>query len=260
MTLKTISKPRQVTCAVLMSAMAVAGCDEAINLTPGAVDKADICSPFRQQIADARKSDLQQQANAAVAGALIGAVLGAAVAGSGNRAQGALLGATIGGLAGYSDVYYKQVAKRSRDASSLLGNVNSDAGKERALVTQTGRATASLRSCRSRQLSSLRSRVRGGKVTKSAAKAELRQIRGWAAQDNRLVSAAFNGIGQRVDAYVDVTNGVARTQSSISAAGARKRTPNVSRVKSERTAQINSAKRSEERVNSEIKALEVLLG
>ena len=39
--------------------------------------------------------------NNAATGALIGAGLGAAVAGDGDRAQGALLGGAIGGAAGY---------------------------------------------------------------------------------------------------------------------------------------------------------------
>ncbi|MWB77049.1 glycine zipper 2TM domain-containing protein [Pseudooceanicola sp. 216_PA32_1] len=260
MNFELLSNTGKAGCIALVASLSLAGCDEQITLAPGAVNAADTCSKFRADVEASRRSDLQKQANAAIAGALIGAVLGAAVAGSDNRAQGALIGASLGGLAGYSEVYYKQVAQRSADANSLLGNVNADAGKERALLTRTGTAAKNLRNCRSSQLASLRSRAVSGKVTKTAARSELNQIKVWVAQDNRLISAAFNGVGQRLDAFVDVTGSVARTQQGINSAGARAKTPNVARLSSERSQQITVSTRSESKVNAEIEALQVLLG
>ena len=103
-------------------------------------------------------------------------------------------------------------------------------------MTQTGRAAVALQKCRRAQLASLRSRVKSGKTEKATARNELRAIKSWVDQDNRIVSAAFNGIGKRVDAYVDVTNATAKTQRSISTSSARARTPNVARAKNENAA------------------------
>ncbi|WP_165586933.1 YMGG-like glycine zipper-containing protein [Pseudaestuariivita atlantica] len=247
-------------------------CDEQITLTQTAQDPNDNCTPFRQQISDARRTEIQKQTQNAVAGAVVGGILGALVAGgdSQQRARGALIGAAAGGLAGYSATYYNQKKQRSSDAAALLRSVNADASRESALVSRTGKAANSLRSCRISQLAALESRVKRQQVSKSQAKAELRQIRAKVSGDNRIISAAFNGIGQRVDAYVDATAAetgvnraiVANQRAAQNARDRRARaaTPNVARV-STQSSQIRAAdKRASDAVDRKLNSLEILLG
>ena len=251
---------RLVTITGLCVSMLLAGCDEAIDLTLDATNPADGCSQYRMQIAAARRTELDKQAEAAVAGAVLGAVFGAALGGSDNRAQGALIGASLGGLVGYSAVYSRQVLSRSKDANNLLTNVNADAAKERGLLTQAGNAAVSLQGCRRSQLASLRSRVNSGKIDKDAANVELRNIKTWVTQDNRIVSAAFNGIGKRVDAYVDVRNATADAQNSISTSSAKARTPNVNRVQAEQAQRVTNYNNGQRAIERDIEVLDVLLG
>jgi len=257
------------------SVLALAACDEAIVLSASEQDPTDRCVPFRQSIAAARQTDINQQAQGALAGALFGAVLGAAAGGNAeDRQRNILLGAAAGGLTGLSATYYNQVAQRSRDANSLLRNVNSDARTERALVTRTGQAARSLRSCRVQQLQALESAVRGGRISASDARARLRVARSRIATDNRIVSAAFNGIGNRVDAYVDATATAAGVNRAIltneararsaaqarSAQRARSATGNVAAVSRDTRSVQAADTRQRQVVQNRLDALEALLG
>lgn len=259
----------------LMSTVALVACDEAIVLSAADQDPTDRCVPFRQSIAAARETEINQQAQGAVAGAIFGAMLGAAAGGStDDRQRNMLLGAAAGGLAGFSATYYRQVAQRSRDATSLLRNVNADARIERALVTRTGQAAQSLRSCRVQQLQQLEAAVRGGSLSASDARARLRVVRSQIATDNRIVSAAFNGIGNRVDAYVDATataagvnrailTNEARAQNAAqarSAQSARAATGNVSAVSRDARNLQTADARQRQVVENRLDALEALLG
>lgn len=246
--------------AMSIALVGLSGCDEAILLTDAATNPSDQCSVYRKTIADARQSDIQQQQNAAVAGALIGALAGAAIGGGGNRFEGALLGAGAGAALGVGSTYYQQKAQRAADSQALLASVNGDAKAERAVVTETGRATVALRDCRSAQLSGLSKRVRSGTVETAAARAELNSIKKLIEQDNQIISAAFNGIGERVNDYVDATATVASTNQSISTASARAATPAVAAVSADQKRVMSSDERARSRLESEINAIEVLLG
>ena len=257
---------------VLAGTMALSGCDEQIVLTDAAVTADDSCSRYRATIAQARQTDIQQQAAGAAAGALIGAVLGAAIAGSQgqDRTRGALIGAGLGGLTGLSATYYQQLRERAADQATLLATVNSDARRELGLITQTGQATQALRSCRQQQVANLAARVRSGATTAEAGRAELAQLRARLSADNQVVSASFNGIGQRVDAYVDATSQATQVQSAIiraerppapqAAQRVRASVPNVTRAATQSTAIVAQDQQSVARIEQEIDALEVLLG
>ncbi len=244
----------------IVAAMALQGCSEGIQLAPGMVNKDDSCSRYRGVIAEARQTEIQQQQQAAMAGAMIGAVFGGLMAGPDNRAEGMIAGAAAGGLVGLSATYFQQKAQLSSDSSTLLNSVNSDAGSEGQLITKTGQAAAALRNCRSVQIADLTKRVRAGDVEKSAARAELRTIEARVRNDNQVISAAFNGIGERVSAYVDARQQVATTDAAITLASAQAATPNVSKVVSARTSQVNADDIARQRQQAEIEALQVLLG
>jgi outer membrane lipoprotein SlyB len=255
---------------VLASTTVLQGCDEQIMLTDAALDPGDNCSSFRETISAARRTEMEQQAEAAIAGAVFGAILGAAVAGgdADDRRQGAILGALGGGLAGFSATYYQQLAGRAADADALLASVNSDAGRERQLVTQTGAAARALRDCRRAQLTTLAGQVRAGSIEKSAARAQLATIQTRLAQDNQIISAAFNGIGRRVDAYIDATAATAQVERGMittrsgppAATQARAATPNVARAASDSASVAAADAEAAARIDREIDALEVLLG
>ena len=246
--------------AVTLSAMTLSGCDNSIALGPRAADKNDPCVQYREVIVAARKTDIQQQQDAAVAGAIFGAILGAAVSSRDDRAQGMLTGAAIGGLAGLSATYYNQKAERAADSRALLASVNGDAQNEGTLVTKTGQAAKSLRSCRRGQVAAVTKSVRSGSVDAATARAQLTNIKSRINTDNKLITAAFNGITERVNAYTDATKTVASADSAISASSARSATPNVTRVSAQRTQTVNADTREKQRLQSEVEALEVLLG
>ncbi len=253
----------------LTGAMALQGCSETITLTEAANDPSDTCNGFRQTIVAARKTEINQQIAGAAAGAVVGALLGAALAS--DSGQGALIGALGGGLTGLGATYYKQKAANASDANALLRSVNSDAAKERQLVTQTGRAAQSLRNCRNGQLTALERQIRSKSITSDQARAQLKQIKRKVAEDNRIVSAAFNGIGQRVDAYVDASAAAAQVDraaisasrapsSSANVSSARASTRSVNAVVQDQNRAVNSDNQARQQIDNRIEALEILVG
>ena len=259
---------------VLMGALALSGCDESIALTDAGNDPSDACNGFRQTIVAARQTDINQQAQNAAAGALVGALIGAAVNADGSaedRRRGAILGALGGGLVGFSATYYQQQAQRAADSNQLLRSVNADAAAERGLVTRTGRAAAGLRQCRINQLNTLERQIRAGSVSPSQGRAQLNAIKTKVAGDNQLISASFNGIGQRVNAYVDASAAagqvnraaVAASRPPSSAANVqrtRASTPSVRAVVQDNNQQVAVDRQAKARVDNRIEALEILVG
>lgn len=259
---------------VLVSAMALAGCDENIALTSAGNDPTDQCNSFRQTIVQANRTNVNQQAESAIAGAVLGAFVGAALNSDGtnaDRRRGALLGALGGGLVGFSATYYQQQTEKNADVNQLLSSVNGDASRERQLVTQTGRAAAGLRDCRTSQLASLERQVRNGAVTPEQARSQLSVIKSKVIGDNQVISAAFNGIGERVDAYVDASAAAAQVDRAAIAATrpsratpsvtqARASTRNVTAVVQDRASQVSADTTAQERVDNRIEALEILVG
>lgn len=237
----------------------IQGCDEAIILEPDAVSEDDSCSHYRAVIAEARSSDIQQQQENAAAGMLFGAIVGGLLAGGDDLGEGMMWGAATGALVGYSATYFEQKAQRFADGQSLLQSVNSDAAAENQLVTKTGKAAASLRSCRIKQIDTLTSQVKSGSVEKSVARRELAALKRWINDDNKLISAALNGIGERVSAYVDATNQVVELDGAISTASARSRAPSVAKANSGHSTLLNRDAREREAIDSRIEALDVLL-
>lgn len=254
----------------LAGLLALPGCDEQIMLTDAALDPSDQCSQYRGTISAARRTEVQEQAEAAVAGALFGAVLGAVVADAtgGDRAQGALMGAAAGGLTGLSATYYEQQRARAADAATLLSLVNADAGRERALVTQTGAAALALRECRSAQVASVTQRVQAGQVERDAARRELAVIQSNLAADNQVISAAFNGIGERVDAYIDASAATAQLDRALvvadsapaAAQSVRSATPSVREVARARRAVVDQDAVAASEIARDIEAAQILLG
>ncbi len=225
------------TVAFALAGIVLQGCTEQIALAPGAVDANDSCGKYLTGISEARQTEINRQAQNAAAGAVFGAILGAAVSSGDDRLKGALAGAAVGGLTGFSATYYSQKQANARDARSLLASVNQDASKEQVLVTRTGATVAELRRCRSGQTAQLAAGIKSGKIDKATGRKELAVLKKRIATDNKVISAAFNGIGQRVDSYVDATAAtaaVSRAQvlaaSNAAARNARAATPAVSKV------------------------------
>lgn len=263
---------RKARAAILVGAAVLAACEQQIVLTDEAVSADDGCSQFRVTIAEARETDIQRQAQGAGVGALFGAVIGAAVADSRgqNRTRGAIIGAGLGGLAGLSATYYQQLQERATDQATLLATVNSDAGRELGLITRTGQATQALRACRQQELRALAASVRSGATSAQEGRRQLARIKSRLQADNQVVSAAFNGIGQRVDAYVDATSQAGQVQTAIIRAErppaqpverqVRARAPSVTQAVTQTNAAVSRDQQTVNQINQEIDALEVLLG
>lgn len=265
MTLANLSRRLLRIPAVLaVSTMALQGCMQNMAIDPATRDASDTCGAYYDTITAARATELNKQINNAMAGAVIGAILGAAVAGNGNRAQGAAMGAAAGGLAGYAGTYLAQKRSNAKDQQALLASINGDAKTETALVTQTGKAVVSLRQCRTKQVADLTRRIRSGKVDKTIARTELASLKKRIANDNKVVSASFNGIGQRVDTYVDATAAAAEVDRATYLAGrsaaARAATPSVSGVSSTYTAQKAADQKVRASLEADVAAVEKLLG
>lgn len=244
-----------------------AGCTEQIVLAPGAVDANDACGKYLTGISEARQTEINKQAQNAMAGAVFGAILGAAVSSGDDRLQGALTGAAIGGLTGFSATYYQQKQANARDAATLLASVNQDATREQALVTKTGANVAELRRCRAGQTAQLAAGIKSGKIDKATGRKELAVLKKRIATDNKVISATFNGIGERVDSYVDATAAtaaVSRAQvlaaSTASARSARAATPAVTKVTTSTKSMAAQDAKAQAGLEASLTSIEKLLG
>lgn len=253
--------------ATLMVTLALAGCDEQINLNEAARDTSDTCNVYHNAIAQARKTEINEQANNAAAGAVMGAIMGAALSSSNDRAKGALIGATAGGLAGYSATYYRQKSANAADARALLNSVNTDARTEATLISRTGQSVAQLRRCRDNQVTALSRDVRAGKIGNAAAKEQLNVLKRRVATDNKIISASFNGIGQRVDGYIDASAAGAQVNRASylaardrAARQARSATPGVTAANTALSTQKTADDRLRTSLEANVQAVEKLLG
>ena len=257
------SKTLRRTClaaAGLAAATLLQGCGDDFAQSQIAVSASDPCGEYRPAIQQARQQEIEAQREGAGIGAIFGAMMGGLMAGDDNVGESMLAGALVGGIAGHSLTYYQQKAEHAKDSQALLASVNADAGSEVALVSRTGQAAANLRSCRSGQLADLTMQVESGEIDTPTARQQLEEIQGLVMGDNEIISAAFNGIGQRVQAYVDATQQVAAADQSIAAAEVTKATPSVAVVQKEQVTQFNADVQAKDRLNEQIEALDILLG
>ena len=198
---------------VLSSTLMLTACDEAITMAPGSIDKTDNCSRFQQALVDARKQENQLRLQNIAGGAIAGAILGAMVSSPEDREKGAILGAVLGGAVAGTATAQDQRRKREADAK-ILREINTKAGTATRLYTKAGASAASLRNCRLNQLNALERSVRRKTVSVSTARSQLAVLKRRAATDNRIISATFNGIGNRVEDFVNSgakTGGVERS-------------------------------------------------
>ncbi len=247
------------------SLLALTACDEAIVVTPGAIDASDTCSRYQQGIVDARKKSNELRVQNAAAGALAGALVGAAVSDS---TEGALIGALLGAALAGAATAENQKQKASSDAE-LLRDVNTKAGQVRGLLTEAGRNANALRSCRLQQVGALERSVRSGKVSGKDAGAELTVLKRRANADNQIISASFNGIGEKVDSFVNTTakssgveSAIITRQKAANSASARKvqaATGNVPAAISAKNQLIEADQRKRQQTENAIEAIEVLL-
>lgn len=252
----------------IVSIFALSACDESLVLTPGAIDSADNCGRFQQAIVNAREEANTLRVQNIAAGALAGALIGAALAGDGNREQGAIIGALLGGATAGAATANRQQTQRDADAQ-VLRDVNTKAGSANKLLTDAGRSAASLRSCRLDQISALEGRVKSDRVTRSAARAELQVLQRRASADNQIISASFNGIGNRVDDFVSigarssgVESAIIRREAAARTAeqrAAQSATPNVSRAKATQTQVVQADLRQQASIERRLSAIDVLL-
>ncbi|MDE0304425.1 MAG: hypothetical protein OXI87_06010 [Albidovulum sp.] len=250
------------TLAAISAVFLVSGCfgSSPVNLPAGAGETEDSCGQFHAIIAEAKAEEAREQQDAAMIGAAVGAIFGAFAANDGSEFEGALLGATAGSLVGASATYYQQKAKNAADSQALLASVNGDASEELALVTRTGQAAEGLRNCRMQQVADLTAKINQGEISRPDAQGQLELIKSRVAVDNEVISLAFNGISERVTAYVDATNAVTDADEAITVAYVKDATPDVARVETQRVETVNLDTARREQLDSDIGALELLLG
>ncbi len=254
--------------SALVSILALSACDESLVLAPGAIDANDSCAQFQQGIVTARQEANTLRVQNVVAGAAAGAIVGALVAGPEDRERGAILGAFLGGAAAGVATEQQQTSQRAADAA-VLRDVNAKAGSANQLLTKAGRSAASLRNCRQTQIRDLERSVRGNRISTSGARAQLEVLKRRANADNQIISASFNGIGNRVDSFVQTgsqASGVeaavltreaaARTDAQRSARAA---TPNVARVQTNQAQLASADMRERQRIDRSLNAIDVLL-
>ncbi len=242
--------------AGMIALMTLQGCAQQVPISLAALNEEDECSVFRADIAEARRADWQEQATAAAIGAGLGALAGALIGGT----RGAMIGLAGGALVGLGGSYLTIRSRNAADNEALLASVNADAGAEVELVTKAGRAAESLRRCRIDQLEALRTAVRDGAMDGEAARSELNLIQRRTEQENSVISAAFNGVDERVTAYVEATAEVARVDEAISEQEARRRTANVERASQTRTATLERDAAAAERIELLSAEIDALLG
>lgn len=267
--MSTIKAAKAPMAILLAGALGLAGCNEAIIVAPGTIDQSDPCAMFQQAIIDERDAENQLVLQNTVAGVVGGAVLGAIIAGPDNRTEGAILGGLLGGAAAGGTTAQQQKEKREKDAA-VLREVNAKAGTAVTLYSKTGAAAAKLRNCRLRQLNALESNVRNQRISTGDARSQLTVQKRRANVDNRIISAAFNGIGNRVDDFVSAgasAGGVQRSIVSREAAArtaqdrrARQATPNVARAQTAKASVVNADVQRQQQINRKFEAIDVLLG
>lgn len=252
----------------LVSVLALSACDETLMLMPGAIDPNDSCSQFQQGIVTAREEANALRVQNVVAGALVGAMAGAMLSAPEDRERNALLGAFLGGAAAGVATEQQQSQQRDADAA-LLRDVNTKAGTANGLLTSAGRNADSLRNCRQNQIRQLERDVRAGRVTTSDARSRLTVLQRRADIDNQIISASFNGIGNRVDSFVQtaaqssgVQAAVIRRETAARTAAersARNAVPNVARARTTQARLTNNDMRQRERIDRRLRAMDVLL-
>ena len=266
--LKVISK--QIAALAAGAAMlALTACDEAIVVAPGAIETSDSCARFQQEIVAAREAENNLRVENAALGAVVGGIAGAIVAGDDRRAEGAVIGALLGGVIGAETTAARQTQQRQVDAD-LLRDINAKAGSAQQLLTQAGRSAANLRNCRLGQVTALERSVRNGSVSVSTARSQLRSLQQRTNVDNQIISASFNGIGNRVDSFVNTGAQVHGVESAIltrqkaaqtsTAQQVRSATPNVPVALSTKSQVETTDARQQAQIESELKGIEVLLG
>ena len=252
---------------VTSSALLLSACD----VVPVENDPTDSCNAFAQRIGEARKTEINDR---------LGNVIGAGLATGfatillGGDQEDAVIAAVLAGASAFAISYFNDQKQRNQDSNRLLASVNRDALNERNLVSRTGKAAAALRSCRQKQVAALASKARRGSIGKDTARSELSLLKRRISGDNRLISSAFGGIDERVDAYVSATAATAQVDKALitrqrqvnatarqrqAAQQARARTPQVTSVaRASNQQKVNDASRAAS-LDRELKALEALL-
>lgn len=252
----------------LVSILALSACDESLMLMPGAIDPNDSCSQFQQGIITAREEANALRVQNAVAGALVGAFAGALLSKPEDRERNMILGALVGGAAAGIATEQQQSQQREADAE-LLRDINAKAGTANALLTSAGRNAASLRNCRQGQIRQLERDVRASRVTTQEARAQLSVLQRRANADNQIISASFNGIGNRVDSFVQTASQSSGVEAAVIRREAAARTsaeratrsavPNVATARSTQERLASNDTRQRERIERSLTAIDVLL-
>lgn len=258
---------RKVGVAGLCLTVVLAGCDVVAVQN----DPTDQCNDVRQKIAAARNTEINERVENGAGAALAAGLLTAINGGSADEVRRNVL---ISGLSGFALTYFNQKRQQNRDNNALLASVNRDASNERRLVSQTGKRAQDLRTCRQNQIAALSREARRGEINAATARSRLNVLKQRIAADNRLISSAFGGIDQRVDAYISATAASAQVDRSLitrerqvnasaaqrrAAANARNRTPQVTSAAQETNRQKTNDTRRAAAVDRDIRALEALL-
>ena len=251
---------------LVCAGMVLSSCETMPSAGLVQADASDSCSNFRQTIGAARRTEIDNVVASAAVGALLGGVVTAIRDGS---REDILRNAAIGGLAGASLSYYKQKRDRMNDAQ-VLQSVNQDAGNERRILSQTGAAADGLRKCRLNQIAALEKKVKAGSIERGAAKAEIATLRRRVAADNQVITQALDGVGNRVNLYVDASAAAGQVDSAIvtaeraartaAAQRARAATPNVRSARTALATEQRDNAADQTRLERRLASLELLVG
>ncbi len=172
------------------------------------VAAGDPCSPYRQPIADVKRSGLQSDDVLLALG--VGTAAGV-IAGLASRDPLAGAAAALGGVALTSGARYLQRRQRMHaDQRELTAAIYQDEVWDGNAFTPVRAAVAQLRGCRREQFDALLSDVRGGQATREQARARFDTLLAQRRRDDEIVAAALGAAGERVGLYQEA---VARSQS-----------------------------------------------
>lgn len=167
------------------------------------------CTAERQPFVQAQERFSERIWESAGVGALAGAgagALAATVATGGDLTDvlaGALIGAVIGGLAGAVGSYLQQKEEQNLQRAELLQSIENDAIADGRKLTGLAASLNKLSNCRQTQIDNLVADAKASRVAKDIARSRLSAIEASVQDDNDLVAAVLDEVGERRAIYVE---------------------------------------------------------
>tara|TARA_R110002110_G_scaffold415618_1_gene652486 strand:+ start:20635 stop:21624 length:990 start_codon:yes stop_codon:yes gene_type:complete len=195
------SNSSRIVSIALVGALVLGGC--VTDGGPGmSSDPNDSCDPLRDPLRQIKTSYRDTVFAGTALGALVGAGIGALVAGKGNRGKGAALGALGGGLAG--GVAANEKAKR--DEAAEVARINREltvaAQNGQRSVSKIGQAIENLYACRRGQYEDIATRFKNGGIKRDAAVVEKGSIDQSSLTDEELIDSVIGKVGTQYNEMV----------------------------------------------------------